>query len=128
LEIKRSRTHDEKKLHNIRVELGTLLTVQARCVRQSRELAKLTSDLKSVNETLWQIEDDIRLQEKAQDFGPRFIELARSVYHKNDERAAIKKRINQLLGSAIVEEKTYAPYRSEMVSGGETQLAELRYA
>jgi Flp pilus assembly protein TadD len=110
LEIKRSRTTDEKKLRNIRVELGALLTVQARGLKQSRKLHQLAADLKAVNEDLWQIEDDIRLQEKAQDFGDRFIELARSVYHKNDKRASIKKQVNELLGSAIVEEKSYQPY------------------
>src|ERR1700691_5395238 len=66
----------------------------------------LTADLRSVNEALWHIEDEIRLCERAGDFGPRFVELARSVYHKNDERAAIKRRINVLLGSKIIEEKS----------------------
>jgi hypothetical protein len=59
---------------------------------------------------LWQIEDDIRDCERAGDFGPRFIELARSVYCQNDERAALKRKINSLLGSALIEEKSYAPY------------------
>jgi hypothetical protein len=62
---------------------------------------------------LWDIEDEIRAQEAAADFGARFIELARSVYICNDERAAIKKRINVSLGSRIVEEKSYQPYRKE---------------
>jgi hypothetical protein len=57
------------------------------------------------------IEDDIRRCEAARDFGARFIELARSVYIENDERAAIKKRVNTALGSSIVEEKSYQPYR-----------------
>ena len=110
LEIKRNRTTDERKLQNIRVELGALLTVQARGLRQSRQLERLAAELKAVNENLWQIEDDIRLQERAQNFGARFVELARSVYHQNDKRAAIKKQINQLLGSMIVEEKSYESY------------------
>ena len=66
--------------------------------------------LRVVNETLWQIEDDIRDCERDKDFGPRFIELARSVYINNDERAAIKRRINEALGSDIVEEKSYSDY------------------
>ena len=64
-----------------------------------------------VNETLWQIEDDIRDCERAKDFGSRFVELARSVYINNDERAAIKRQINEALGSELVEEKSYADYR-----------------
>jgi hypothetical protein len=111
LEIKRSRIADEKKLPNIHVELGALLAVQSRSLRPSQELARLTSQLKTVNESLWEIEDNIREQERNQDFGARFIELARSVYHKNDERAAIKRKINELLGSRIVEEKSYARYQ-----------------
>ncbi|MDX1799504.1 MAG: hypothetical protein R3303_01150, partial [Marinobacter sp.] len=73
-------------------------------IRQSRE------QLKAVNEALWEIEDDIRDQEAAQDFGPRFIELARAVYVTNDRRAAIKKEINLALGSRFVEEKSYQDY------------------
>jgi len=67
--------------------------------------------LQAVNERLWVIEDDIRDKERAQAFDARFIELARAVYVENDERAALKKRINVKLGSRIVEEKSYRPYR-----------------
>ena len=67
--------------------------------------------LQAVNERLWDIEDRIRDQERARTFGEAFIELARSVYIENDERAAIKKRVNQKLGSRIVEEKSYQQYR-----------------
>jgi hypothetical protein len=66
------------------------------------------ADLRVVNEELWRIEDDIRLHEQRQDFGERFIELARAVYQTNDRRAEIKRQINLLLGSRIVEEKSYA--------------------
>jgi Family of unknown function (DUF6165) len=117
LEIKRSRTKEESKLHNIRVELGALLAVKARSLRSSRELDRITTQLKAVNEELWEIEDNIRLEEKRQDFGARFIELARSVYHKNDKRAALKKQINLLLGSQIVEEKSYSQYQAEAGEG-----------
>ncbi|HEV3445401.1 MAG TPA: DUF6165 family protein, partial [Gemmataceae bacterium] len=108
LEIKRERVRDEKKLHNIRIELGGLLAARARTLRGSHELTRLTSQLKAVNVQLWQIEDDIRQQETRQDFGDRFIALARSVYQKNDERAALKRHINELLGARLVEEKAYA--------------------
>ena len=67
--------------------------------------------LQAVNEQLWDIEDRIRDKEAARSFDQDFIELARAVYHRNDERAAIKKRINIALGSRIVEEKSYQPYR-----------------
>ncbi len=68
--------------------------------------------LLAVNERLWSIEDDIRDKERAQDFGADFIRLARAVYIENDERAAIKRRLNLKLGSALVEEKSYREYRS----------------
>jgi hypothetical protein len=59
---------------------------------------------------LWDVEDALRDCERALDFGSQFVELARSVYFTNDERAAVKRRINELIGSRIVEEKSYAPY------------------
>jgi hypothetical protein len=76
----------------------------------SQELTELTRRLKRVNECLWQIEDQIRSCERTHDFGPRFIELARSVYKQNDERAALKRQLNDLLGARLVEEKSYAAY------------------
>ena len=74
----------------------------------SAELARFATELKEVNEALWQIEDEIRLCERDEDFGPRFIALARSVYRTNDRRAALKRQINELLGSQLIEEKSYA--------------------
>ncbi len=76
----------------------------------SEKLDRLTAELKAVNEALWVIEDEIRLCERASDFGPRFVELARSVYLQNDQRSVLKRQINELLGSRIVEEKSYARY------------------
>ena len=76
------------------------------------DIARLRADLKAVNERLWVIEDDIRLKEKAQAFDDAFVQLARSVYIENDERARIKREINVALGSAYVEEKSYEDYRS----------------
>ena len=75
-----------------------------------KDIARLRAELKAVNERLWDIEDDIRLQDKAQAFDARFVELARSVYLQNDERARIKKDINLALGSLYVEEKSYKDY------------------
>jgi chaperonin cofactor prefoldin len=67
----------------------------------------LTQRLKEVNQDLWEIEDDIRDEERQKNFGETFIRLARSVYQRNDQRAAIKKEINTTYGSAFVEEKSY---------------------
>jgi tetratricopeptide (TPR) repeat protein len=108
LEIKRERITDPEKLRNVRRELELLAAARAGAVPPSDELARLTAELKAANETLWQVEDDMRLCERAGDFGPRFVELARSVYRNNDRRAALKRRLNDLLGSEIVEEKGYA--------------------
>jgi hypothetical protein len=70
----------------------------------------LVGEMKSVNEALWQIEDEIRACEARQDFGDKFVELARSVYRTNDRRAEIKRQINILCGSSIIEEKSYTRY------------------
>ena len=75
-----------------------------------KDIARLRADLKAVNERLWDIEDNIRLQDKAQAFNEDFVALARSVYLQNDERARIKKAINLALGSGYVEEKSYKDY------------------
>ena len=77
-------------------------------IGRRQELALLASKLRRVNKCLWRTEDEIRLCEKNKDFGPRFIELARSVYQQNDRRSVLKRQINELLGSRLVEEKVYA--------------------
>jgi tetratricopeptide (TPR) repeat protein len=110
LEIKTERIRDSLKLANVRAELAELTAARARGLPDSAELARLTSELKTVNEALWQIEDAIRECERAQDFGPHFIQLARSVYQCNDRRAALKRQINERLGSRLIEEKSYAAY------------------
>jgi hypothetical protein len=107
LQIKRDRVADARKQQTIRVELGSLLAAQARSVRRSGELTRLTRELQEVNAALWDVEDAIRGCEEREEFGERFIELARSVYRTNDARAEIKRRINQRLGSPIREEKSY---------------------
>ncbi|MEM7211106.1 MAG: DUF6165 family protein [Pseudomonadota bacterium] len=110
LEIKRERINDSEKLANVRIELGTLEQSRDAAIKPSTEMARLTADLKSVNEQLWVIEDDIRDCERAGDFGETFVNLARSVYKTNDRRAALKREINVHLGSWLVEEKSYQPY------------------
>jgi Flp pilus assembly protein TadD len=112
LEIKAERLTDPARLRNVRTELEALRAARERAVPLSPQLAALSAELRAVNEALWQIEDDIRLCERRQDFGPRFVELARSVYRTNDRRAELKRRINELLGSNLVEEKSYAAYQA----------------
>lgn len=110
LEIKRERIEDSQKLINVGLELDVLDQARRQNVPDSPELDALYADLKTINETLWEIEDDIRDCEREKDFGDRFVELARAVYKTNDRRAATKRAINELLGSRIVEEKSYADY------------------
>jgi Family of unknown function (DUF6165) len=110
LEIKKANIKDPAKLRNVEHEYGVLSRTLAEQVADTAALQALRARLKEINETLWRIEDDIRDQERAKDFGPRFIELARAVYHTNDERAAVKRQINELLDSDIIEEKSYAAY------------------
>lgn len=110
LRIKAARIADAAKLANVRRELDLLEAVLGSKLPDAPPLPALTAALQEVNETLWQIEDDIREREREGDFGPRFVELARAVYRTNDRRAEIKREINAALGSAIVEEKSYAKY------------------
>lgn len=112
LRIKSARMTDEAKLQNVRLELSLLEKTWRESVDPSVDVSAEEQALQAVNERLWAIEDDIRDKERAQSFDARFIELARSVYIENDERAAIKKRVNVKLGSRIVEEKSYKPYRA----------------
>lgn len=110
LEIKSERIADPEKVKNVRLELDELSATWNQAVQDQTAVADLRRQLKEVNEALWEIEDDIRDQEAAQDFGPKFIELARAVYVTNDKRAAIKKEVNLALGSRFVEEKSYQDY------------------
>jgi hypothetical protein len=111
LQIKSERMVDPAKLANVRNELSALERTWMGHPAAGGDIARLRADLKSVNERLWVIEDDIRIKEKAQAFDAEFIELARSVYIENDQRARIKKDINLALGSAYVEEKSYEDYK-----------------
>jgi len=110
LQIKSRRIDDAAKLANVRRELDVLTQCWKRSPWGSADVAADEAALLAVNERLWDIEDRIRNKERAKAFDAGFIELARAVYIENDQRAAIKKRINTALGSAIVEEKSYAAY------------------
>jgi hypothetical protein len=107
LEIKVARLPAEAARANAARELE-LLSAVAKSVLT--EIAGMAAQLKVLNETLWDIEDRIRDHERLGDFGPSFVELARAVYRRNDERGRIKRQINLALGSALIEEKSYQPY------------------
>jgi hypothetical protein len=111
LRIKVARMTDPAKLANVRRELDLLERTWSDSAYARHDVSRDEAALQAVNERLWDIEDRIRDKERAQSFDAEFIALARSVYVENDERAAVKKRINTALGSAIVEEKSYAAYR-----------------
>ena len=110
LQIKSERIDDPAKVANVRTELEMLDAVWRQAVEDDAEISALTAELKSINEALWEIEDDIRDEERNKRFGERFIELARAVYVTNDERANAKKKVNLHLKSNIVEEKSYQDY------------------
>jgi len=110
LEIKIDRMSDPEKLENVRLEWQVLTASRDENITVSDELTKITANLKTVNEQLWEIEDDIRDLERDKKFDKKFIDLARAVYMTNDKRAAFKRDINILLGSRLVEEKSYAAY------------------
>jgi hypothetical protein len=110
LRIKSQRMIDLQKLHNVRLELEALQGTWSSSAFAGFDIEADVHALMTVNERLWVIEDDIRDKERAQTFDAEFIRLARAVYVENDERAAIKRRINAKLGSTIVEEKSYRPY------------------
>lgn len=113
LEIKSERIDAPDMLRNVRYELTALDRVRQEALSPSPELDALAAELKQVNVALWDIEDAIRRCERAQDFGPRFVELARAVYRTNDRRAQLKRAINDLLGSQIIEEKQYVAYDAD---------------
>ena len=111
LAIKLERIDDPAKRANIAREHAALeAVVEARDLRGPEGVRALEQELRSVNEQLWRIEDEIREHERQQRFDDAFIALARAVYRTNDERAALKRRLNALTGSELVEEKSYAAY------------------
>lgn len=109
LQIKSVRIADRQARANVARELASLRRVAGEAIDS---VTPLIDQLRAVNEELWEIEDKIREREAEGDFGQRFVQLARAVYKKNDLRAAIKRRINEALGSELVEEKSYANWMS----------------
>ena len=111
LDIKSVKIKDSTKLANINKELDLLTGIVGQCLAQRHDsLNQLIGELRVVNETLWNIEDEIRDCERQREFGLRFVELARAVYKTNDRRAALKLAINKYLGSELIEEKSYQDY------------------
>ncbi len=111
LEIKSERMSDARKLANVRLELKLLSETWAASDYAKVDIRAEWAELKRINGQLWDIEDEIRDEERHQRFGEQFIKLARAVYFINDDRAAVKRQINDKLGSKIVEEKSYADYK-----------------
>ena len=114
LEIKLSEIKDENKLKNVQHEYDVLSPIVKRIyeeVSDSSKLKEFHKGLLYINKKLWKIEDDIRECERNKDFGQTFIDLARAVYFTNDDRSVVKKDINILTGSDLVEEKSYEDYK-----------------
>ena len=109
LEIKIGNISDPAKLTNIENEYKELTSDCTDLLRNST-ISSLYAELKSINQKLWVVEDDIRECERSKDFGQEFISLAREVYFTNDDRARVKKEINLASGSSLVEEKSYQAY------------------
>jgi len=110
LRVKAARIGDPAKEANVLKELAMLEAIAAQALPVSAAIDELTGELAQVNAALWDIEDGKRDCERRQDFGDRFVALARSVYIENDRRAAIKRAINEAAGSEIIEEKSYKAY------------------
>ena len=111
LRIKSARMSDPAKVANVRLELRILEDTWSTSAYAKIDIEADVTALLRVNERLWSIEDDIRDKEREHAFDAEFIRLARAVYFENDERAAIKRRINTTLGSSLVEEKSYKDYK-----------------
>jgi phenylalanyl-tRNA synthetase alpha subunit len=111
LEIKEQNITADDKLKNVRHELSILTNTWNDKVAASAEIDQLKEQLKQVNQSLWNIEDNVRIKESKKEFDDEFIQIARSVYYENDKRAAVKKEVNLLLGSELVEEKSYQDYK-----------------
>jgi hypothetical protein len=110
LEIKLERIADPGKRANVANELTALTEVRDASLTITAPMQAACDSLREVNEALWEIEDAIRDKERERQFDQQFIELARSVYRTNDRRAALKRELNAMTGSALIEEKSYADY------------------
>lgn len=111
LEIKLEKVKDKNSQEEIKKEYKILKEIQTNSIKMSNEIKNLFQSVKSINVELWNIEDKLRIYEKSRDFGKNFIELARGVYFKNDERAKLKNEINEILESNIREIKQYINYK-----------------
>ena len=111
LEIKEVKISSNNALDNIRKELGFLSDIVSNSKGVYDAISPLKNELKEVNLNLWQVEDEIRDKEYSQEFDEKFISLARSVYRLNDDRANLKKQINEMLFSELKEEKSYKNFR-----------------
>jgi hypothetical protein len=109
LEIKRARLWGEAVLANVGRELEALSAIAAPALAEDETARHLMAQLKVLNETLWDIEIGVRAKEATNSFGAEFVELARAIYKRNDERAALKRQLNLRLGSELIEEKNYNP-------------------
>jgi hypothetical protein len=112
LEIKSERIKSERALASVRQELAALSTVAGSIEGNHPALTQLRTELKRVNERLWDVENALREKEAFKIFDHEFVQLARSVYQQNDQRGRIKREINELLGSEFVEEKLYTAYEA----------------
>jgi len=112
LEIKAARITEPGKLANVMRELGLLREAWRSLPQAPADLEGLRDGLKALNLRLWDIENALRTKEHRREFDAQFIELARSVYLTNDERSALKRKINAVTGSVIIEEKSYTAYQS----------------
>ncbi len=110
LQIKAERIADPAKLAHVRAELASLEAARDRSLPQAARLDGQVAELRLVNEAIWDAEEALRCSERAGDFGPQFVEHARAVYRNNDRRAALKRTINERLGSRLVEQKSYRAY------------------
>jgi len=109
LEIKRARLRGEAVLANVGRELEALSAIAASVLAKDETARHLMARLKVLNETLWDIEIGVRAKEATTSFDTEFVELARAIYMRNDERAALKRQLNLQLGSELIEEKNYKP-------------------
>jgi hypothetical protein len=110
LEIKADRIKDPAKLANVTRELELLRKTWSESPLSEHDVSGLRAELKQVNEALWEIEDFIRVKESEQSFDEQFVEFARAVYVNNDRRAGLKRALNELTGSSLIEEKDYPVY------------------
>ena len=117
LELKTTRIDDLQRRRNVERELALLRSVQERTMGLPESVIALSRELAATNAQLWDIEDEIRHLDREGEFGPCFVKLAQAVYRTNDQRAGLKRQIDQLMGSALVEEKWYPAARTGNTGG-----------